>query len=44
MAARAVGLSYEDLCVRIAASAALDPVGRGGAPARDTQAGTGEGH
>jgi len=33
MAARAVGLSYEDLCVRIAASAALDPVGRGGVAA-----------
>jgi D-alanine-D-alanine ligase len=33
MAARAVGLSYEDLCVSIAASASLDPVGRGGPPA-----------
>ena len=33
MAARAVGLSYEELCLRILADAALEPVGRGGAPA-----------
>jgi D-alanine-D-alanine ligase len=33
MAARAVGISYEDLCLRILAAAALEPVGRGGAPA-----------
>jgi D-alanine-D-alanine ligase len=35
IAARAAGISYEDLCVRILASAALEPVGRGGAPATD---------
>jgi D-alanine-D-alanine ligase len=39
MAARAVGLSYEDLCLRILADAALEPVGRGGAPATEEQAG-----
>jgi len=40
MAARAAGLSYEDLCVMLVAAAALDPVGRGGAPAtRDDAAG-----
>jgi D-alanine-D-alanine ligase len=33
MAARAVGLSYEELCLRLVADAALEPVGRGGAPA-----------
>jgi D-alanine-D-alanine ligase len=33
MAARAVGISYEDLCLRLVADAALEPVGRGGAPA-----------
>jgi D-alanine-D-alanine ligase len=33
MAARAAGVSYEELCVHIVAAAALDPVGRGGKPA-----------
>ncbi|HEX4510982.1 MAG TPA: D-alanine--D-alanine ligase [Burkholderiaceae bacterium] len=33
IAARAAGLSYEDLCVHLVAAAALEPVGRGGAPA-----------
>jgi D-alanine-D-alanine ligase len=37
MAARAVGISYEDLCVRLVAAAALEPVGRGGAPATNEQ-------
>ena len=36
MAARAVGISYEDLCVQLVAAAALEPVGRGGAPAAST--------
>jgi D-alanine-D-alanine ligase len=39
IAARAAGISYEDLCVRILASAALEPVGRGGAPATDETTG-----
>jgi len=38
MAARAVGISYEDLCVRLVADAALEPVGRGGAPATNDPA------
>jgi D-alanine-D-alanine ligase len=38
MAARAVGISYEDLCVRLVADAALEPAGRGGAPATNDQA------
>ena len=33
IAARAVGVDYEELCLRILAMASLDPVGRGGAPA-----------
>jgi len=37
MAARAAGLSYEELCVRLVAAAALEPVGRGGAPAVNEQ-------
>ena len=37
MAARAVGLSYEALCAHLIASAALDPVGRGGKPAKNEQ-------
>jgi D-alanine-D-alanine ligase len=38
MAARAAGISYEDLCVRILSTAALEPVGRGGAPATEETA------
>ena len=38
MAARAVGVSYEALCAHLVATAALDPVGRGGKPARNEQA------
>jgi D-alanine-D-alanine ligase len=38
IAARAAGISYEDLCVRIVADAALEPVGRGGVPATNVQA------
>jgi D-alanine-D-alanine ligase len=38
MAARAAGISYEDLCVRILSAAALEPVGRGGAPATEATA------
>jgi D-alanine-D-alanine ligase len=38
IAARAVGISYEDLCVRLVADAALEPVGRGGVPATNDQA------
>jgi D-alanine-D-alanine ligase len=37
MAARAVGLSYEALCAHLIATAALDPVGRGGKPAKNEQ-------
>jgi len=37
MAARAVGLSYEALCVHLLASAALDPVGKGGKAAKNEQ-------
>ena len=37
MAARAVGLSYEALCVHLLATAALDPVGKGGKAARNEQ-------
>jgi D-alanine-D-alanine ligase len=33
MAARAAGLSYEELCLQLVAAAALEPVGRGGVPA-----------
>jgi D-alanine-D-alanine ligase len=39
MAARAVGLSYEALCAHLLASAALDPVGKGGKAARNEQPG-----
>jgi D-alanine-D-alanine ligase len=38
MAARAVGVSYEALCAHLIATAALDPVGRGGKPAKNEQA------
>ena len=37
MAARAVGLSYEALCAHLVATASLDPVGRGGKPAKNEQ-------
>jgi D-alanine-D-alanine ligase len=37
MAARAAGLSYEELCLQLVAAAALEPVGRGGAPAANDQ-------
>ena len=37
MAARAVGLSYEALCVHLLATAALDPVGKGGKAAKNEQ-------
>ena len=37
IAARAVGLSYEALCAHLVASAALDPVGKGGKPAKNEQ-------
>ena len=37
MAARAVGLSYEALCAHLVANASLDPVGRGGKPAKNEQ-------
>jgi len=37
IAARAVGLSYEALCAHLIASAALDPVGKGGKPAKNEQ-------
>ena len=40
MAARAVGVSYEALCVHLVASAALDPQGKGGKAARNEQPGT----
>jgi len=39
MAARAVGVSYEALCAHLIASAALDPKGKGGKPARNEQPG-----
>ena len=38
IAARAAGISYEELCVRLVAAAALEPVGRGGAPAAEEPA------
>jgi D-alanine-D-alanine ligase len=37
MAARAVGVSYEALCAHLIASAALDPRGKGGKPAKNEQ-------
>ena len=37
MAARAVGLSYEAFCAHLVATASLDPVGRGGKPAKNEQ-------
>ena len=37
MAARAVGLSYEALCAHLIATASLDPVGKGGKPAKNEQ-------
>ena len=37
IAARAVGLSYEALCGYLIATAALDPVGKGGKPAKNEQ-------
>ena len=37
MAARAVGLSYEALCAHLLATAALDPVGKGGKAAKNEQ-------
>jgi hypothetical protein len=37
IAARAVGLSYEALCAHLIATAALDPVGKGGKPAKNEQ-------
>ena len=37
IAARAVGLSYEALCGHLIATAALDPVGKGGKPAKNEQ-------
>jgi D-alanine-D-alanine ligase len=37
IAARAVGLSYEALCAHLVASAALDPQGKGGKPAKNEQ-------
>jgi D-alanine-D-alanine ligase len=40
IAARAVGLSYEALCAHLIATAALDPVGRGGKAAANEQPGT----
>jgi D-alanine-D-alanine ligase len=39
MAARAVGVSYEALCAHLIASAALDPKGKGGKPAKNEQPG-----
>ena len=39
IAARAVGLSYEALCAHLIATAALDPVGRGGKAAANEQPG-----
>ena len=39
MAARAVGVSYEALCAHLIASAALDPRGKGGKPAKNEQPG-----
>ena len=39
MAARAVGLSYEALCMHLLATAALDPQGKGGKAARNEQPG-----
>ncbi|HEY9025846.1 MAG TPA: D-alanine--D-alanine ligase, partial [Burkholderiaceae bacterium] len=41
IAARAAGLSYEQLCVLLVANAALEPVGRGGKAASNEQ---GDGH
>ena len=37
IAARAVGLSYEALCAHLLATAALDPVGKGGKAAKNEQ-------
>ena len=39
IAARAAGWSYEALCTMIVAAATLEPVGRGGVPATNTQDG-----
>jgi D-alanine-D-alanine ligase len=39
MAARAAGISYEQLCALLVANAALEPVGRGGKPATNDQEG-----
>jgi len=39
MAARAAGISYEQLCVLLVANAALEPVGRGGEAAANEQEG-----
>ena len=40
IAARGAGISYEALCAMLLEAAALEPVGRGGKPATNDQAGT----
>jgi D-alanine-D-alanine ligase len=41
MAARGAGISYEALCAMLVDAAALEPVGRGGEPARNEQSAAG---